>query len=217
MFLDQKVSILSSVFVAALVAANLMGSKIITILGVSASVGIFAFPLTYMISDTITEVLGKRRANQMVYGALAAQAVIFIILAIAIILPPASRFTNNDSYVAIFGNSLRIIVASLTAFALGQINDIFSFSWLKEKTSGKMLWLRTNLSTAFGQFIDTTVFMFIAFYHFTPKYDAAFIFSLIIPYWGLKILYSIVDTPIVYGLVAWLRRSPSPSTQGERD
>lgn len=203
--IEQKYSTLFALFVGALISANLLGVKIITILGISTSVGIFAYPLTFLISDTITEVYGKKRAQQMVNSAIVAQIMVFMVLAIALVLPPAARFTNNDGYVKIFSNSLRIIVASLTAFWLSQRSDIFSFSWLKVKTNGRFLWLRTNLSTILAQFADTTIFMFIAFYQVTPKYDAWFLFSLIIPYWLLKIAYSVLSTPIIYGLVRWLR------------
>lgn len=203
---DQKFSILFALFVGSLISANLLGVKIITILGISTSVGIFAYPLTFLINDAITEVYGKERSRAMVNAAIVAQIMVFIVLAIALFLPPAARFTNNDAYTSIFSNSLRIIAASLTAFFLSQRTDIFSFSWLKVKTHGRFLWLRTNLSTILSQFADTTLFMFIAFYLVTPRYDAAFLFSLIIPYWLLKIAYSLFSTPIVYGVVAWLKR-----------
>ncbi|MEK7189027.1 MAG: queuosine precursor transporter [Patescibacteria group bacterium] len=211
---DQKFSILFALFVGALITANLLGVKIITILGVSTSVGIFAYPLTFLINDTITEVYGKEKARHMVNAAIAAQIMVFVVLAVALLLPPATRFTNNEAYTAIFSNSLRIIAASLTAFFLSQRTDIFSFVWIKGKTHGRFLWLRTNLSTILSQFADTTLFMFIAFYHVTPKFDVPFLFSLIIPYWLLKIGYSVASTPVVYALVAWLRH-PNNSAHTE--
>ncbi|MBI1961534.1 MAG: queuosine precursor transporter [Parcubacteria group bacterium] len=202
---EQKFSILFALFVGALISANLLGVKIITILGVSTSVGIFAYPLTFLINDAITEVYGKERSRHMVNAAIVAQAMVFVVLALSLVLPPAGRFTNNEAYTTIFSNSLRIIAASLTAFFLSQRTDIFSFTWLKGKTHGRFLWLRANLSTILSQLADTTLFMFIAFYQVTPKFDVAFLFSLIIPYWILKIAYSLLSTPIVYALVAWLK------------
>lgn len=202
---EQKFAILSSVFVAALIAANLLGTKITTILGVSVSVGIFAYPLTFLITDAIEEVFGKKKATELVYGALVAQILVLAIVAIAIALPPAGRYEHNDSYTLVFGNSARIIIASLTAFLLSQTHDIWAFNFWKEKTHGKFLWLRNNASTIASQFIDTVIFMFIAFYQVTPKFDVAFLFSLIIPYWLFKVAFAIMDTPFVYALVAWLR------------
>ena len=134
---EQKFAILFALFVGALVSANLLGVKIITILGVSTSVGIFAYPLTFLINDTITEVYGKERSRRMVNAAIAAQVMVFIVLALALVLPPAGRFSNNEAYTTIFSNSLRIIAASLTAFFLSQRTDIFSFTWIKGKTHNR--------------------------------------------------------------------------------
>jgi len=203
---DQKLAALSSIFVAALVAANLLGTKITTILGVSVSVGIFAYPLTFLITDAIEEVFDKEKAKHLMRGALVAQILVLIIVAIAIKLPPAARFEQNDAYVSIFSNSVRIIIASLTAFFLSQTHDIWAFSFWKQKTHGRFLWLRNNLSTVVSQFIDTIIFMFIAFYQITPKFDVAFLFSLIIPYWLFKVAFALIDTPFVYGLVYWLKK-----------
>jgi hypothetical protein len=209
--IEQKFAILSSIFVAALIAANLLGSKITTILGVSVSVGIFAYPLTFLITDSIEEVFGKEKAKQLMYGALIAQILVLIIVAVAIKMPPATRFEHNEAYGLIFGNSIRIIIASLIAFFLSQTHDIWAFSFWKKQTQGKFLWLRNNLSTFISQFIDTTLFMFIAFYMITPKFDVSFIFSLIIPYWLFKIAFAVIDTPLVYGLVYWLRKDKDPN------
>ena len=204
---QQKLSILSSVFVAALVAANLLGTKITTILGISVSVGIFAYPITFLITDAIEEVFGKKPVTHLMYGALIAQVFVFLIILIAINLPPAGRYEHNEAYVTIFSSSLRIIIASIIAFFLSQTHDIWAFHFWKTQTKGRFLWLRNNLSTVVSQFVDTTIFMFIAFYQMTPKFDVSFIFSLIIPYWLFKVGFAIIDTPLVYGLVWWLRSS----------
>ncbi|MFA5318721.1 MAG: queuosine precursor transporter [Patescibacteria group bacterium] len=75
----------------------------------------------------------------------------------------------------------------------------------QEKIGGKWLWLRNNASTIISQFIDTNVFMFIAFYNLTPKFTAAFVFSLVIPYYLFKVLFALLDTPFVYLGVKWLK------------
>jgi hypothetical protein len=141
---------------------------------------------------------------------------VLIIVAVAIKMPPATRFEHNEAYGLIFGNSIRIIIASLIAFFLSQTHDIWAFSFWKKQTHGKFLWFRNNLSTFISQFIDTTLFMFIAFYQVTPKFDVPFIFSLIIPYWLFKIAFAVIDTPIVYGIVAWLKQghhNSNPTTK----
>jgi len=203
---QQKLSILSSVFVAALVAGNLLGTKITTILGVSVSVGIFAYPITFLITDAIEEVFGKKAATHLMYSALAALVLVMIITAVAVILPPATRYDHNDAYTTVFGNTLRIIIASIIAFFLSQTHDIWAFHFWKTQTKGKFLWLRNNLSTIVSQFIDTVIFMFIAFYSLTPKHNAAYMIALIVPYWVLKMVVALADTPFVYLGVWWLKK-----------
>ena len=75
----------------------------------------------------------------------------------------------------------------------------------KKITKGKYLWLRNNLSTVISQLIDTTLFMFIAFYMVTPQFTAPFIIELIIPYWLFKVGFAFIDTPLVYLGVKWLK------------
>ena len=133
----QKLSILSSIFVAALIAANLLGTKITTILGISVSVGIFAYPITFLITDAIEEVFGTKTAKNLMYGALSAQILVLVIVLIAIKLPPATRFEMNEAYVSIFSNSIRIIIASLVAFFISQTHDIWAFNFWKKQTNGK--------------------------------------------------------------------------------
>jgi len=204
---EDKTNILLGIFVAALIAANLLGSKITEIFGVRTSVGIFAFPITFLVTDVVAEVHGKRKTQSFVITALIAQLLVLGLIFISIKLPAHPFFEYNESYSLIFTNSIRIIIASIVAFLLSQFHDIWAFHFWKEKTKSKFLWLRNNLSTIVSQFIDTTVFMFIAFYLVSPKYTVAFIFSLIIPYWILKIVFAIIDTPFVYLGVKFLRGS----------
>ncbi len=203
--LDAKTDILISVFIAALVAANLLGSKITVLFGIAVSVGIFAYPITFLITDVIEEVHGKKKAQHLLWGGIITLALLFILTAVSRALPAADRYPNNQAYLTVFGSSLRIIIASLIAFALSQTHDIWAFNFWKKKTHGKFLWMRNNFSTVVSQFVDTTIFMFIAFYKIAPKFDTAFIFKLIIPYWIFKIIFAGLDTPLVYAGVRWLK------------
>lgn len=205
--IDEKTNLLLALFIAALVAANLLGNKITVILGISVAVGIFSYPITFLITDIIEEVHGKKKAQTFVLAGFISLILVLILTALSIYMPPASRFTYNQEYITVFSVSLRIIVASLIAFIISQTHDIWAFNLWKQKTHGKYLWLRNNASTVVSQFMDTTIFMFIAFYHVTPKFDAPFIFALIIPYWALKMVFALCDTPFVYLGVKWLKKS----------
>ena len=204
--IEIKTSVLFGVFVTCLVLANLLGNKITTIFGVRASVGIFLFPVLFLITDIVEEVLGKQRAKLFVYVGLLALVFTLIFLFIAINVPANENWGLQDEYEATLSQSMRIIFASLIAFFISQMHDLWSFDFWKRKTKGKYLWLRNNLSTVSSQFIDTVFFMFLAFYLMTPKFTAGFVFSLIIPYWLLKVFFAFCDTPFVYLGVKWLRK-----------
>ena len=202
--INAKTNILLGLFVAALIAANFMGTKIAHVF-VDFSVGIFAYPITFLVTDIIEEVHGKKKARNLILIGFISLLFVLLITALAVMLPSATRDFFPDAYNKIFGISLRIMIASMVAFLISQIHDVWAFNFWKQKTKGKYLWLRNNLSTIVSQFIDTVIFMFIAFYAITPKHDAAYIFVLIIPYWLLKIAVAIFDTPFIYAGVWWLR------------
>ncbi len=202
---EDKVYILLGLFVMAVIMANLMGAKITTIFGISMSVGIFVFPLTFLITDVIEEVYGKEKTRMFVLTALFAMVLVLLFTAFFVWLPPAERFGSNPEYVTIFSLSLRMMVASIIAFLVSQFHDIWAFNFWKKKTKGKYLWLRNNLSTFSSQFIDTMLFMYLAFLYMTPKFTPGFVFTLVIPYWLLKVFMAAADTPFCYLGVWWLK------------
>jgi uncharacterized integral membrane protein (TIGR00697 family) len=203
--IEEKTSILFALFITALIAANLLGTKIAVIAGISMSVGIFAYPLTFLVTDIIEEVHGKEKAKHLIIAGFVSLIVLLAMVFLSVNLPPAARYAANAEYTLVFSTSMRIVIASLVAFIIAQTHDVWAFQLWKEKTHGKYLWLRNNASTMVSQLFDTTLFMFIAFYHMTPKFTAAFVISLIIPYYLLKILVAFADTPFVYAGVKWLR------------
>ncbi len=203
--IKQKTDILIGLFVAALIAANLIGTKIAHVL-IDFSVGIFAYPVTFLITDIIEEVHGKKKAQNIVLTGFISLLFVLGITFLALKLPSAARDFFPDAYSKVFGISLRIMLASAIAFLLSQTHDVWAFNFWKQKTKGKFLWLRNNASTIVSQFIDTVIFMFIAFYGITPKHNVAYMFVLIIPYWLLKVLFALFDTPFCYLGVRWLRK-----------
>ena len=203
---EQKLFLLLGLFVAAIICGNLLGSKVTVILGITASVGIIAYPLTFLITDIVEEVFGKQKTKLFIKAGFWALILTLVLVILTKALPPAGIYTNNDAYNAVFSSSLRILIASIISFIVSQTVDIWSFNLLKQKTKGKALWLRNNLSTMSSQFIDTTLFMFIAFYMMTPDFTFIRIIGMIIPYWLLKVLFAFLDTPLVYLGVKWLKR-----------
>jgi uncharacterized integral membrane protein (TIGR00697 family) len=188
-----------------MILANLLGTKITTLFGVRVSVGIFFIPVLFLTTDVIAEVYGKKEANSVVLISLVMLLLTLGMTALCIVLPANSTWGNQDAYAAVFGSSLRMSLASLIAFVFSQFHDVWAFEFWKKRTGGRFLWLRNNASTIVSQLIDSTIFMFAAFYGVTEKFTAAFVVSLIIPYWLCKVVLALLDTPFCYLLVRWLR------------
>lgn len=215
---------LAALFVGTMVAANLMGTKVIpffTIRGFqfTGSVGIFLVPISFLITDIMAEIWGGKAVRSLIGATVTVLLLVLGITALATVLPPAGRFADmNGAYTVIFRSSLRLTAASIVAFTLSQSHDVWAFELWKRITGGKMLWLRNNASTMVSQLIDTIVFMLIAFWrvgdHFTLGYVLG---SMVPPYYLLKVLMALLDTPFVYLGVRILRRtenlkaSPSPA------
>jgi uncharacterized integral membrane protein (TIGR00697 family) len=203
--LEKKTMILLSIFIGALILGNILGSKVTTIFGITTSVGIFAYPITFLMTDIVEEVRGKSYTKMFLYSGMIALAISLILVTIGINMSPASFYKNNEAFTTVFANSIRVIIASFIAFALGQTHDIWAFNFWKKKTKGRFLWLRNNASTIVSQLIDTTIFTFIAFYMTAPGFTVSRMISMIIPYWTLKVLFAVLDTPLVYLGVKWLK------------
>ena len=218
--LDNKTNILMAIFVGSLIAANLIGLKIADFGLFQASVGILLFPILFLVTDIIEEVHGKKKAHEVVFVGFIALILVLIVTVIAVAMNHATRSVMGNpelqnAYDTIFGTTIRIFIASITAFLIAQLHDVWAFNFWKKKTKGKHLWLRNNLSTIVSQFLDTTIFMFIAFWGITNEsffdlettsFTANYVFfTLAIPYWLVKVLFALCDTPFCYLGVRWLK------------
>ena len=209
----QKHDLLVGIYICCIAIAELMGSKTVPLftigsLHLTASVALLVIPLIFTINDVIVEVHGKERARSLVYTSLIVIAILLSMSLLATSLPPSARFAHDEAaYDSVFGKSARIAAASLAAFAFAELLDVWVFSKLRQKMGKRALWLRNNVSNFTSLFLDTIVFMTLAFYSFNKPFDAnaAFLFGLILPYWLLKCAFSALGTPLVYWGVRWLK------------
>lgn len=210
----EKFDLLVSFYIFFIVASELMGGKTFPLAKIfgyqlNANVAIFLFPFIFTINDVVIEVFGKERARSLVRSGLVIVAVLFLYTLLATSLPPSGRFIKTEgAYDTVFRLSARIAAASLIAFTISEFTDIFIFVKIRQKLGKKALWLRNNVSNFVAQFADTVIFMTLAFYAFDRAFSSNFTFliSLIIPYWLLKSSMSILETPLVYLGVKWLRK-----------
>ncbi|AKB35160.1 Putative preQ0 transporter [Methanosarcina siciliae C2J] len=202
--IDYKTQILLAVFISSLLLGNLLGSKLIEIFGIVTSVGLFGYPVTFLITDIIEEVRGKEITKIFVHAGLLSLFIAVLFVFVSTGFPSSPLYPHSEAYNSVFSNSLRIILASMTAFVISQYHDLWAFNFWRQKTNGRYLWFRNNLSTIVSQLIDSIVFTFIAFYHATPDLGAVQIFYMIVPLWVLKVGFALLDTPFVYLGVRWL-------------
>ncbi len=214
---ETKLYLLLGLYVGALYAANLLGGKLIPI-GFSnrgLSVSIVTFPFMFLITDIVGEVYGKKKARKFVKVGLISLIVLLIWQLFSMSVPPAAplewyKTTFNPAYNVIFELSIYFTIASILAFFFGQWVDVWTYHIFKKKDKTKRMWLRNNVSTIVGQFVDTNIWVFIAF---IPRlidgvYDPLTLFSVIIlPYWLAKVVFAFIDTPLCYIGVKWLRAS----------
>jgi uncharacterized integral membrane protein (TIGR00697 family) len=171
-------------------------------------VAILVVPLMYTAIDVVVEVYGKERARSLVACGM---LVIFLLMVYAFLathLTPSARFAPTEAaYDKVFGTTVRIAAASLTAFGVASLLDVMVFSRLREAMHKKALWFRNNVSNIVSQFFDTTLFITLAFYAFDKPFsnNFSFLLGLILPYWLLKCAMSVIETPLVYAGVAWLK------------
>ena len=215
----RRTDIIVALYIFLIVASELFGAKTFPILSIgdfhlSASVAIFLLPFVFSLSDVMLEVHGRRRAKGLVYLGIGVIILLMLFAALATALPPSNRFAPHEAaYDEIFAFSIRISFASLAAFAVSELLDVAIFARLREKMKNKALWLRNNLSNFIAFFVDSAVFLTLAFYAFdkTPSANFSFILGLLLPYWLLKCSLSIIETPLVYAGVKWLKKDAAKS------
>lgn len=191
--------LLAAMFIGALVTANLVASKIILVAGLVVPAGVLAYSITFAMTDVICEVWGKRATQAVVNAGFLALILSWGLVALAIQMPGAPFWSDQDAYASVLGSAHRIILASLIAYAISQTLDVWGFQRLKEMTGGRMLWMRNNLATMVSQTVDSAVFVTIAFYGEAP------VLPIIAGQLVVKYVIALVDTPVVYAGV-WLVR-----------
>ncbi|HRY82263.1 MAG TPA: queuosine precursor transporter [Candidatus Moranbacteria bacterium] len=207
----NKLDFLISLYIFCIIVSELMGAKTFPLIGkFSASVAIFLMPFIFTVNDIIAEVYGKERTKSIIKSGLIMIVFLILFSFLAISLPPSQRFSENQSaYKNIFGVSIRISISSLIAFFVAEYLDVLVFVKIREMMKEKSLWLRNNVSNFIAQFFDTSIFYLFAFYSLDKPLanNVVFLFGLIIPYWILKCLVSVFETPVVYAGVKWLKKN----------
>ena len=202
LFAQKIYLILGALFVASLVASNLIFQKFFYwdffgLYTFEISVGILPYPITFLITDIISEVYGKRKANQIVTIGIFASFFSMLIVFVSGIVPATDWSpVSNTLFNKVFGATAIAVLASMLAYLFAQYIDIQLFHFWKRLTKGKHLWLRNNFSTFLSQFVDTfTVLILLCSF---GKIEWKLFSSLLLSGFLFKVLIAALDTPLLY-------------------
>ncbi len=207
---------LGALFITSLVVSNLIFQKFfywnpfgdISVFGASLfeiSVGILPYPITFLITDLISEIFGKKKANQIVVAGIFASIFSLAIIYTSAAVPATDWSPVSDElFTSVFGNTIVAVFASMMAYLLAQFVDIQIYHFWKNLTKGKYLWLRNNFSTFSSQLIDTFTVVFLLCSFGEISWDK--FTGLVISGFLFKVLIAFFDTPFLYFFVYLIRK-----------
>ncbi len=208
--------LLGALFITSLVVSNLIFQKFfywypfnVEIFGTKLfeiSVGILPYPITFLITDLISEIYGKKRANDVVIAGIFASFFSMLIVYTANAVPATTWSPVGDGmFKTVFGSTAIAVFASMMAYLLAQFIDIHIYHFWKRLTKGRHLWLRNNFSTFLSQFVDTFAVLFLLCSF--GKIDWSNFSGLLVSGFIFKVLVAITDTPFLYlGVYAFRKR-----------
>ena len=203
--------LIMAAFVAILLLSNIIGASKPSYIALpggtewSFGAGVLFFPVSYIIGDVLTEVYGYARARRVIWAGFAALAFMAFMAAVVVALPPAEGWPGQSSYEFVFGNSWRIVAASMIAFWVGEFANSFVLAKMKVLTRGKHLWTRTIGSTVVGQGLDSLIFYPLAFYGLAG-WPPEQLLQVVLSQWAIKTAWEAALTPVTYVAVGALKR-----------
>lgn len=203
---DRVFLIMAAIFIAALISCNLIFQKFFTwtpfgLYTFEISVGILPYPITFLVTDIISELYGKRKAEQLVISGFVASIFVCLLVMVADAVPQTSWSPVDDqTFSKVFGLNGPAVLASMTAYLTAQFIDIRIFHFWKRLTKGKHLWLRNNGSTIFSQLVDTSAVLLLLCGLNVIPWDKFGV--LLLNGFLFKVLFALIDTPIFY-LSVW--------------
>lgn len=196
-------------FVAILLLSNLIGAGKVAVIRLPVigdwpfGAGILFFPLSYILGDVLTEVYGYARARRCVWAGFVAVLFMAFMSWVVVHLRPAADWHGQAAYEAVFGQTPRIVFASVCAFWAGEFANSYVMARMKILTSGKALWTRTIGSTVVGQGVDSLIFYPLAF---IGVWDTPLVIQVLITQYVLKVSWEVILTPVTYAVVGFLKR-----------
>lgn len=209
---------LSGVFVCLVVLTNTVGTKLFSFGTLTLPVSIFCFPLTFLITDVVSEIFGERQARYFVVLGFAMSLGLLGLVLIGLALPPATGYALESEYQSVFAPTWRLFFASMLAYLFAQLVDVRVYHFVKQRTGGRWLWLRNNVSTMTSQLVDSFTVGFVFLYGNEAVFRGSVgdLVGIVLSAYVAKVVIAALDTPLIYAAVAGIRRylagqAPDPS------
>jgi len=194
-----------ALFVTILLCSNIIGAaKVATVWGFTFGAGVLFFPISYIFNDVLTEVYGYARARKVVWAGFGAIVFASFMSWVIVTLPPAMGWNDQQAYETVFGQTPRIVFASLSAFFVGEFANSYVLAKMKLRTNGRYLWMRTIGSTIIGEAVDSMVFYPLAF---LGVWDSHLVLQVMISNYTIKCAWEALVTPVTYKVVNFLKRA----------
>ena len=209
----QQVSVLfmlfSILFCVCLIAANILETKQISVLGISLTGGLIVFPISYIINDCVCEVWGFQKARLLIWTGFAMNFFFVSMGALCDWIPGAPYWTNEAGFHAIFGLAPRVAAASFVAFIVGSFANAYVMSKMKIRDKGRNFSLRAILSTIVGESFDSVIFFPLALGGVVPTEELP---KLMLWQVLLKTVYEVIALPITIRIVKALKEHEGEDT-----
>ncbi len=206
--------IISWLFVATLIIANITSIKLIDVGPFTFDGGTIIFPLAYILGDILTEIYGIKKARQVIWTGFASLLLFSIVTWLVGRIPANAEWTSQSSYDAILGSTPRIILASLIAYLAGELANSTILVKIREYTGNKHLWIRTLGSSFVGHALDTAIFLIVAFSgflsflwdSFSEVFSVGILLSMFLSNYIWKLATEVIITPFLYPIIKWIRK-----------
>ncbi|RME43557.1 MAG: VUT family protein [Chloroflexi bacterium] len=205
---DAVLFLCIALFVACLMISSVTASKLwgVSLFGyfIAIPVGTSLFAITFPCTDVVAEIWGRTYSMYVVFLGFIARLISLGFYSFAVRVTPVPYYRDQDAYATVLGSSGIIIIAGIIAYLVSQANDVFLFHLMKRRDVGRnLLWKRNNLSTFTSQFLDSFIFVVIAFGPFGLSLGSKELVSIIAGQVIVKWIIALLDTPFVYLLRNW--------------
>jgi len=197
-------SLITGLFTASLLISNVLDTKIFMLGSLALPAGIILFPIAYLFGDILTEVYGYAASRKVIWTGFISLLLMVFTFQIAKLLEPAPFWEHQKAFEDVLGQVPRIVIASITAYFLGEFTNSFTLAKMKLKSIGKRMAWRFVISTIFGEFVDTAIFVLIAF---SGNMPFTAMVSVTLSAWAFKVIWEIIALPFSLPLVNWLKKS----------